>query len=170
MLDTSSAASAINTKYQNELRPLPFNGDTYLLGIIANVLDSGFQQATKSNPNIDISPPAGSLQFDLIGVSIDNYSYAYEIGNKCALYWSKTITPTGSPVSCGSISSVTNDAMKIAPIIAQGLIGLGGSKVPVEPYYYNFVNVIYSAVKTIVWTVSESDGSGCSATITTTVS
>ena len=165
MLDTSSTAATISSQYPNEKINFLDNDPSSYLRYIASVLDAGFQQATRTNPNIDITPPAGSLSFDICAPQ----EMANEIATKCALYWAATITPSGSPVACAAIVSVSNDAMKIIQPIVSGLLAIGGSRVPIEPYHYRFVDVIYEAVKTIIWSVTEADGSGCNTTIQTKV-
>ena len=138
--------------------------DSVLLVTLNTILDAGFQQAIPTQLNVDITTPAGTLNIPY-GSS---YDMAKNIGVECARYWSDTIATTGAPQSCAGIDSISNTAGSIATIIETGLLALG-TGVRRDPPYVDFVDVIYNAVKTIVWTVNESDALLCSATLTVTV-
>lgn len=165
MLDTLATAALISAEYEVEKATYHVDDTTFFLRLMSSIIDDGFQQATPSAPNIDITAPAGTLMFEAVGDS----GMAAEIGTKCAAYWAAAITPTGTPVSCSSIASVSNDAAKIADVISSGLMALTGSTEPLVPAYYDFVDVIYGAVQTIVWTITET-GAECNATLSATVS
>ena len=164
-LDTSGTASQIASKLVDYSPTADLDTPDAFLAIVNPILDASFQAATPSMGNIDITTPAGSLNITMTSPE----QQAEEIGNKCAAYWENTVNTSGSPQSCGGIDSVSNDASKIASMIKDGLLGLySGSEL--TPHFYDFVRVIHDAIKTIQWTVNESDGTGCSATLTVTVS
>ena len=92
------------------------------------------------------------------------------IGAAVSQYWGMTITPTGTPMVCPVIISVTNTANAIGPIIdAQIMTMTTPSEPPAEPYL-DFVDIIFNAVKTITWTVIESLPPNCANTAVVTIS
>ena len=160
-LNTSADASAIANAYETLKGTFPVNPSRQLLDVIQSILDAGFQAATPSLGNFDITPPAGSLFIPLSSPEAMSES----IGNACSEYWLKTIVPK-TPESCKSISSVVNDAAKIAAPIAANLQSLSGMTAPSTPSFFKFVDAIHKEVKTIIWTIQESDSTGCSTTLT----
>lgn len=175
MFDALSVSSSIAFDYEKVKEEYNVDDTTYFLRKLAEHLDEGFQQATPLTANIDITTPSHTLSF----VGIDNEGNYVEpasetevlntIASECARYWSSTVEPTGIPVSCSSITSVENDASKIEAVIAIGLLALGTKTEPVSVPYLDFVNVIFNAVKTIIWTVVESGPSPCNNTSYTSV-
>jgi len=164
-LNSSATSASIASVYDNLLQSTisSFNTATFLQ-TLSTIIDTNFQQATPSLPNIDITTPAGTFNIAESGNMLNT------IADACVAYWSNTVSPTGSPVSCSAIASVSNTASSIHPIIISGLLGITGRTVPSEPYYNEFIDVIFNAVKTIQWTVTEADGTPCSATLTATIS
>jgi len=165
-LDTSGDAKKIGDFATGFIANNPPNPNREILDVVQTVLDNGFQVATKSGENFDITPPAGSLFINLVSGD----TMPDEIGRACAEYWSKAIA-IGAPEVCqDEVVSVSNDAGKIAAPIASGLRALGDA-VPKTPIYFDFVNVIHTNVKTIVWTIVEDNKDGsCSSTVTGNVS
>jgi hypothetical protein len=163
MLDTSKTALTLSTEYFSYKGTFP-NPHREYLDFLQTVLDTDFQKATTSLKNFLINPPAGSLYFE--------YTTPYDmpriIGVECARYWSQAIG-FGDPESCRQIDSVENDASKIAKPIEDELRNLITTRDLLTPYYYRFVDIIYRNVKTIEWTIIESD-SDCDSTFTGTVS
>jgi len=151
-LDTSGDATKI-LKTLNDFIAAGSTPGVSTLVVIAQILDTGFQLATPSETNVDISPPAGSLKFP----PVFGKQLLINIGLECARYWSAAKAP-GSPVSRSSIS-LSNDAAKIAAPITANLTALcyGGYQ---TPYYFNFVDAIHKEVKTVVWKVTESNALG----------
>ena len=164
-LNASSTAKKIADNHSEYMHNFKDGGDILgFLKILSKSLDEGFQEASISLENVDISPPFGSLNIpDGIYEQL-----AINIGLSCAGYWSKAIAP-GTPQSCSSITSVTNDAGKIAAPIAAGIMSLCGSSEEITPHYEKFVKIIFDQVKTISWVITESSGN-CSATFGATVS
>lgn len=173
-MSSTMTASKLSNKYSELLSMDTFPGDSFLLDYIASTLDAEFQKATPSLPNIDITTPAGTLNFPVA----DESQMASIIGKNCADYWSMTVAVTGIPVNIcpvvpSTIVSVTNDAAKIETIITNGILTLAGSAEPVVPNYLNFTDIIINAVKTITWIVNEDvtylSPVPCSGTYTVTV-
>jgi len=147
---------ANNTAYGNY-------GIRQFLTFLETILDNAFQNATPSATNFLLTPPAGTFHIDVV----NNVATPATIAKACKDYWLLAILP-GSPVSCNGIDSVINDASKIeAPITAQ-LTALGMEQV-YSPAFIKFVDIIFNNVKTIIWTIQESD-STCNSTLTGTVS
>lgn len=154
-LNSSSVAANINNMY-TEYKELAMNAgldpDTYradfdafnFLDKLAEILDAGFQEATPTNPNIIITTPAGTLSF----TSKD------DIGTGCQNYWMNTLETSGEPVEESQIVSIVNTASTIGTIINNGINGLGRSTISSEPFK-DLVDVIFNAVKDIVWSVTE---------------
>ena len=164
-LDALRVATIMETKMEH-IYDDPYYTGKYcsFIKLIENELDKEFQKGKVTLENVDITTPKGSLHFDICRWE-DVYRSCKEIGDKCASYWSKTIQPTGKPQSCRKITGVTNDASKIASPISTELCSLATSVRISEPFYYEFCNIILKHVKTIVWTVTESD-STCDSTFT----
>jgi len=152
-LNTTNDASLIATTMSNYALN---NGlaDGSLLAVIANLIDQGFQQSIPTLLNVDITPPAGTLVFN----QVNSIAMATEIGNACATYWASAVG-FGIPESgtLNTITSVTNDASKIATPIANNIINLIGIGELIPPYYH-FVDAIHKEVRTIIWDVIESGG------------
>lgn len=166
-LDDTGTALNISAEYQTLLDG-NYSGDPhgFLRDTLSVIMDAGFQEATPTMSNVNITAPAGSLLFPLVGGS----AMALAIGTECARYWSEAISTNGIPVAF-PITSVSNDAAKIAQPIADGLMGETGASGPVVPSYLNFVKIIYDEVRTIIWTVEETnpaDGSTVSYTVNVT--
>ena len=145
-----------------------FTSSTSLVNI-AKIIDDGFQMATVSAPNFTIVVAAGSLVFPTTIVNGVEIVTPLDIATACSNYWALTILTDGTPQSCDNIDSVVNDANKIIEPITSGLIALASSKTLSLPPYLDFVNIIFDNVKTIIWTIEESD-STCNSTLTGTVS
>lgn len=160
-------AKEISDKYNSILNNNSYNGDCTLLRTLEQALDKNFQSASPSLENIDITTPKGSLNFGSCKQS-DVSTMASRIGKGVADYWAKTIEPTGTPQGCKKIVAVTNTASSIASTITSQLLS-AADNVESLPPYSKMVNIIITSVKTIVWTVTESD-SDCSSTFTVTIS
>ena len=155
----------------NNIQPLLLSKTEFaFMAMLENILDNAFQASTKSLTNFDITPPAGTLHFPLTLLNGVKILTPENIGSTCANYWSLAIAK-GSPVSCNGIDSVINDASKIAAPIASELRALSYKSITSisTPYYFEFIDIIFRNVKTIVWTIKESD-STCNSTLTGTVS
>lgn len=148
-LNTAGDAEAINTEYQKLLLAGGGLGnDRAFLDTLQSILDIGFQKATPTIGDVDISPPAGTL-FIPLGTP---YEMPMNIGQACADYWVKAIG-FGEPEE-DHIDNIINDAAKIAAPIVSKIMHLSNSG---TPYYFKFVDVIHTEVKTIIWTVTEKD-------------
>jgi hypothetical protein len=89
------------------------------------------------------------------------------MGQKIADYWSSQLT-FGAPQNCSAIVGVTNDAAKIGPAIESFLCSqTSTAKTPNYEFIFSFIE---DQVKSIIWTISESDSSPCSSTYTVTIS
>jgi len=159
-LNINKTAKILADEYITYSTSAPYNISRHYLDFLQSKLDKGFQEATESLKNFIISPPAGSLYIN----QIDPHYMPEEIGRACAEYWVKAIG-FGKPEACNNIDSVINDAAKIANPIAQELRTLRYMKSLSRPYYYKFVEIIYRNIKTIIWTIEESD-SDCGSTFT----
>lgn len=162
-LNSSNTASILYSNWSG----IPASS-TVALQKIATILDAGFQKAVPQQPNFIITGVAGTLKFNATNIGSCEVITPNDIAVAVSDYWSKAILP-GSPVSCDRIKSVINDAPKVIPIITAGLTALGSSATESNPPYQQFVDVIFNAVKTIIWTIEESD-SDCGTTITAGVS
>jgi len=156
-LDTAGDANAITGNITGFINTKANASNSYIDNISA-ILDAGFQKATPTEANVDISPPAGSL---LIVVGAAG-TMPEVIGQACADYWVKAIAPA-SPQHQLSISKVVNDAAKIAAPIAANLRALPGRGY-LLPSYFDFVNAIHKEVKAIIWKVTEKDALGIAST------
>lgn len=151
-LDTSGDAYKVSEEYQLLLKAGGGLGnDRSFLDILQTILDDGFQQAEPTILDIDISVVAGSL---FIPLGKPN-EMAMNIAQACAEYWFKAIG-FGEPEK-DEVLEVINDAMKIIDPIVQKLHTIYN---PSVPYYELFINTIHTEVKTIIWTVTESDSVG----------
>ena len=166
-MDSYRAGKLLSDYYLNLRDCHCYNGGQEVLRYMEKVMDNEFQQATKSLTNIDITTPKGTLYFGERYFK-DSEQMPWIIGHEVARYWSTTIETTGEPVSCSSISSVTNDAWKIEEPIALDLINMAKANIIREPYDQYFFKIIFDHVRTIRWTVEESDGS-CDKTFTVQV-
>lgn len=162
-LDSSLVASQLYDVWNTT-----FTSSTSLANI-AKIIDDGFQMATVSAPNFTIVVATGTLVFPTTIVNGVEVVTPLDIATACSNYWALTILPDGEPQSCNGIDSVVNDASKIIAPIESGLINLASSKTLSTPPYLDFVNIIFDNVKTIIWSIEESD-STCNTTLTGTVS
>ena len=135
--------------------------DIDFITYLNTTLDNAFQQATPSLTNFDITVPSGTLN-----ISTDNNYISPDIlANEVYEYWSKAITP-GTPVSCDNIDSVTNNADIVIEPIKSGLLQLytnSANGIASDPPFYEFVKIIFDAIRLIEWTIEESDAE-CSQT------
>ena len=155
----------------NNIQPLLLSKTEFaFISMLETILDNAFQAATKSLTNFDITPPADTLHFPLTNLNGVKILTPENIGLTCANYWSLAIAK-GSPEKCSGIDSVENDASKIAAPIASELRALCFRSITSmsTPYYFEFIDIIFRNVKTIVWTIKESS-SKCSSTLTGNVS
>lgn len=167
-LVTLTTAADIYTSYDivmEEARNGVYNGHSFFIGELASKLDAAFQGGTLSALSVDITGVAGTLSFP--DITHDN-SLAL-ISSKIKDYWVAAVG-LGVPQSCYAVVSVTNDAAKIEQMIYDGLVALGGATTPEPNPFEGFVDVIFTAVKSIVWTVSEADARPCSTNYTVTIS
>jgi len=156
-MDANTPANNINKAYQHML-VTGYTDSKMLLNTIVKELDKEFQKGSTTLNNVDITTPAGSLNFnDVIGITNAN---AFRIATNVSDYWAKTIELTGSPESC-SISSVENDASKIINPMANELLNLYKGDIE-TPSYFKFCDIIIRNVKTIIWKVHESS-SNCNS-------
>lgn len=149
----------------SQLHGLAQATDQAHLTIISKALDKQFQLGTVSQANVDITPPAGTL---MIPYSVGTRPMMPEIiGQHCADYWALAIAP-GTAQSLSLISSVKNDAAKIAAPIALNLRAMYVNRKATVPYV-DFITAIYKEVLTIKWTVVETTPP-VKATLITTIS
>jgi len=140
-LDTIADALAI-TNDITALKNSNGQASNSYINNIAAILDAGFQRAVPTKPNVDISPPAGTL---LIPFQIGTNNMMPEIiGKACADYWKLAIKEI-------IVASVINDAGKIAAPIALNIRALFNRGF-LYPSYFDFVNAIHTEVLTIKWT------------------
>ena len=165
-LDVSGVATAINNAHSSFINNTPDKLDRIFIDTLQEKIDKGFQEAKPSAANFDISPPKDSLYFP----NNHGYTVAEDIGTACAAYWVKAINP-GPPESCkaGQVVGVTNDAAKIATPITNGIRALFKGKLD-EPFFEEFVKIIFDAVKTILWTITETDFDKCNIVLLGNVS
>lgn len=159
MLDKVADAAYL----RSQLSGIPVGVDQTHLVVLSKALDSRFQLATVSQANVDITIAAGTL---MIPYSVGTRPMMPEIiGQHCADYWARAIAP-GSAQSLSMISSVVNDAAKIAAPIALNLRAVVGVQTGL-PAYEDFLNAIYKEVLTIQWQVVETTPPVKSTLITT---
>jgi len=165
MMDPYRVARNMEDYYRSRYYQDGYDGGLDFIRQLEVVLDEEFQLATPTETNVDITTVAGTLKFDIYEVTENNvYRMPWIISEGVADYWGRAIETTGIPVSCDNIESVTNDAPKIIDPLAYDLI----NQVQVGPdstYYHRFFDIIIKHVRTIIWTVKESDGN-CDATFT----
>lgn len=158
---------------RNATQPQPYVPGTFnwnmsftrFFQVIAQELDIEFQKGTVSLKNVDITTPAGTLEFIEQSTAFDNIR---EIAEKTSAYWATTIMPTGIPQT-KTISVVVNTAASIiAPIIAD-LTAYSMSPIQ-DNGFKRFVEIIITHVKTITWTVTELDQQNKPVIFTVTVS
>jgi len=165
-LNASGVASDIRKEHSSFTSNAPDKLNRVFIDILQEKIDKGFQDAKPSTGNFDISPPKGSLYFP----NNRGYTIAEEIGMACASYWAIAIKP-GSPEGCksGQVVGVINDAAKIATPISMGIRALFKGELD-EPFFDKFVKIIFDAVKTILWTITETDFDKCSIVLPGNVS
>lgn len=150
----SSIPGANNVKIKEEFTPNIFNysqGIKHFFQIIADEVDTEFQNATPNMTNVDITPPSGTLTYVPQDDVVQN---AYEIAKKTSVYWALTITPTGTPV-VGTIVSVVNTAASIINPLAMEILSIASAES--TGTFKKLIEVIIKHVKTITWTVTELD-------------
>jgi len=167
-MDENRAAENYKTALDSFLSQHPYDGGLDSVRALERILDQEFQSAEPTNPNIDITTPAGTLNFGDLRSVEPKSEVPWILAREIARYWSTTIEPTGEPVSCDSIDSVENDAIKIIEPIATDLVNAIDRELHYPPFY-DFFHIIFKHVREIIWTVKESDGGGCSETIETKV-
>ena len=159
MLDITTAANYLYSR----LHGLPQAVDQTKLTILSKALDTQFQLGKVSQANVDITVAAGTL---MIPYSVATRPMMPEIiGQHCADYWKAAIGPDTAQ-SLSMISSVTNDAAKIAAPIATSLRAVLASPVSTVPYV-DFITAIYTEVLKIKWKVVETTPPVKSTLITT---
>jgi len=156
-LNYSAVASAISSEY-NDIKQTPGTpaGDRWM-SFYTSTYDSDANNGSFSASSVVMVSNPSLLEFNVSNDTSTVNNWAKSIAD----YWVSQVTP-GSPQNCGAITSVTNDASKIESEIANYLSGLGD--IERTPYYEHLFEFIENQVKSIIWTVSESDGSGCSST------
>lgn len=166
-LITSVTADKLNNRYNDfkvdNRTKITYNHRDYLI-FLATTLDEDFQQADLSSSNFDITPPAGSLSFDIAS----GLGQIAELSRKITDYW-KLAVGLGAATTQTEVVAVTNDAEKIYQPIYDGWLSLARGGV-LTGNYEAFVEIIYSNVKTIVWTIDEGTGGTVEATYTGDVS
>ena len=151
-MNEEDVAKRIFSDYTTLVKFPPKKGNSNFMRSLEKNMDDEFQKAIPTETNVFIKTPAGTLNFG------DNYgkqSYISDIANGVYNYWKQTIEPSGSPVSCASISEVTNDAEIVIPIIISGLTNMANPNKVSNPPYLEFCKVITNAVREIKWTVVE---------------
>ena len=160
----NAVASKLDDKMRAMERGSDIPTDRTFMDFLQQVLDDGFQKGKPSLDNVDITSASGSLFIPMSKFELQ----ALHIGNACASYWVSAITP-GIPEACDSIVSVVNDAGKIAPVITSKINALAYSLKVREPYYEDMIKIIFDAVKTILWTVTEASYK-CNSSFVVTIS
>jgi hypothetical protein len=125
--------------------------------------DGDANNGTFSLPAVVMTSNPSLLEFNVS----NSVSTAQEMAKSLADYWSYQVTP-GTPQNCTAITSVTNDASKIETPILNYLTSLGNTER--LPQYEHLFQFIEDQVKTIIWTVNEADGTGCSTSYTVSIS
>lgn len=143
-----------NTKQQDNPNqvPYPSNPGTKWMDDYIVYYDNDANNGTFSKTSVVMTSLPSLLIFDNNSSSC---SGATMMAAKLAAYWSAQVTP-GTP-QIDSILSVSNDASKIQPIIESYLCARTSVSTP--PPYEELFQTIENAVKTIVWTVTETGGS-----------
>lgn len=114
--------------------------------------DTNSIAGTFSEANVVMVSMQSLLGFVNIGPSCD--VVAGNMSNAIAAYWTAQVTP-GAPQHLSAISSITNDAAKIAaPIKAYMCSQTSTLKTPSYEHLFQFIE---NQVKTIIWTVKETD-------------
>jgi len=129
-------------------------GTTWMYDFCTNY-DTYAQTAT-------FNPPAVSM---ISSPSLLNFTNK-TMGTVISEYWAAQLIQ-GTPSYCSSISSISNDASKIASPIDDYLAQLGIMNES-SPYYEHLFSFIENQVNSIIWTISES-GSNCSSTYSAVV-
>jgi len=163
-MDANNPATLIASEYKH-ICEIGEADSTTLLTLMAVALDTEFQKGLVSMKNVDITPPTDSLKFTAQSNPSDN---ARHIAEQVTSYWLQTITPTGIPQSCDSITGVSNDASKIKDPIESNLLSIYNGSI-LTPSFYHFCDAIIKEVKKITWVVNEAS-SKCATTFTVTIS
>jgi len=154
-----------------------YNGGDEIINKLAEVLDSEFQQAEPSLPNIDITTANNTLS--LTGMSQEQgKNNAYILAYRVMEYWSRTTETTGTPVpfdeeenencdtsagsecesdndeECYEIIEVTNDAMSYVTPLRDAILDLVDGNLHL-PRFYDLFATIFEYVRKIKWTVTE---------------
>jgi len=168
MAMSPSNAGALMSSFYENFKDTATESNTFneVLDFLSSTLDAEFQNGIPSLSNVDITTPAGSFSLGSRTTS-DSGNMIEIIADEVVRYWSDTVGTSGSPVSCSSIASVSNTASSIKQPIMDGLLANANNELS-TPNYQAFFGTIIDAVKTIVWTVSESGGD-CSETYSVTV-
>jgi len=156
MMDVYQIAVEINELIDN-LVENGWEGGCDVINILAVKLDNMFQQAELKYKNVDITTPAGSLNFDC---RKSGHELIYEIAYKICKYWSKTVELTGEPVKCDKIIRVEVDSMKHVDSLYNRLLGGVTNKEGTYPYYDKWLSLIVDEVKTFKWIVEEKHEEG----------
>lgn len=133
-------------------------------------VDAEFQKASKSNPNFDISPPAGSLNFGFADTPM-GLNMCMNIAMGTMTYWAKAIVPA-SPAHLNVVIAVSNDAIAHALPLYNDILsirtnnGLDGA----SDFMLRIHSKIMTHVRNIKWTVVEMDSKGNIGVFTETVS
>ena len=164
MLNHLEVATKINTDYTSQKDDhLNLVLDRWMNNWMT-VYDEDSLNGTMSAPSVKLVSFRPLLEFDRQNGIITASNWATAISN----YWQAQLTK-GTPTLCGNnIVSITNDAAKIQPTIESYLL----SQISTEklPYYDQVFAYIESQVNTIIWTVTELGGVGCSQPISYSVS
>jgi hypothetical protein len=100
-------------------------------------------------------------------VDNENCGGSNGMGQKISDYWASQVA-YGVPQNCSAIVGISNDAAKIGPVIESYLCSQ--TSTAKTPNYEHLFSFIETQVNSIIWTISESDSSGCSSTYTVNIS
>lgn len=166
-LNSKATAKILNDNLQPLLES---KTEDAFISILESTLDNAFQEATTSLKNFLLTPSAGTLKFTLTDLNGTNVLTPENIGLGCSTYWLLAIGP-GDAESCTTVTSVINDASKIALPISSELKALSKKSIDEvsEPNFYEMVDIIFKHVKTIIWEIGEI-GPTCNTTLKGTVS
>lgn len=125
-------------------------------------VDAEFQKASKTNPNFDITPPAGSLDFSFADTPM-GLTMCMNIALGTMQYWAKAIA-FGTAAHLDVVIAVTNDAMSHVIPLYNDILSIRTNSA-LDSYSVFMLRIhskIMKHVRNITWYVTElntSDGS-----------
>lgn len=152
-LNPQSMADALMKKYEDYCKDPDGKGE--FIQIFNKALDDYFQQnAQFSTPNVTMTGAKGAMAITIVP---EPTLQAAEIATKIANYWALTITPDGIPTS-GVITAIVNTAPTIIAPLTAGILTIPATVGSNPDNYLTFCNMVIAQIKTIAWTVTETQG------------